>query len=286
MVNLCALCPNDCKIDRDNKVGFCSTGSKIKIAKYYPHMFEEPPVSGTKGSGTIFFCGCSLKCVFCQNFIVSRNQTGKEISVEELAKIFAELEDKGVHNINLVNPTHYWDKIIDALKLYRPNIPILANTHGYERIDVLEKVSPYIDVWLPDMKYFSSALSMRYSKKSDYFEVASKALEFLIENNPPIYEDGLIKKGVIVRHLILPQSSSDSKQIIDWFLPFKDKASISVMSQYTPFGEIDNYPELKRKITKREYNSVIDYALSLGISDMFVQEDLSADEKYIPTWDF
>lgn len=286
MKNLCALCPNDCKINRGDKFGFCSVGNKIKIAKYYPHMFEEPPVSGTKGSGTIFFCGCSLKCVFCQNYKVSRSQTGKEITTKELAKIFRELEELGVHNINLVNPTHYWDKIIDALNVYRPNIPILANTHGYERLDVLNRVAPYIDVWLPDMKYFSPELSMRYSKKSDYFEVASKAIEFMINNTSPVYEYGLIKKGVIVRHLILPQSVSDSKKIIDWFLPFKDRASISVMSQYTPFGEIDNYPELNRKITKREYNSVVDYALSLDINDMFVQEDLSADEKYIPKWDF
>lgn len=286
MENLCALCPNDCKINRGDKLGFCGVGDKIKIAKYYPHMFEEPPVSGTKGSGTIFFCGCSLKCVFCQNYKVSRSKTGKEITTKELSRIFRELEELGVHNINLVNPTHYWDKIIDALKIYRPNIPILANTHGYERLDVLNRVAPYIDVWLPDMKYFSPALSMRYSKKSDYFEVASKAIEFMINHASPVYEDGLIKKGVIVRHLILPQSVSDSKKIIDWFLPFKDRASISVMSQYTPFGEIDNYPELNRKITKREYNSVVDYALSLDITDMFVQEDLSADEKYIPTWDF
>ena len=286
MENKCTLCPNACAVDRSKNLGACLSGEKLKIAKYYLHPFEEPPVSGTNGSGTIFFTGCALKCVFCQNYELSRNQTGKEITTGELADIFKELEDRGAHNVNLVNPTHYWGKIIDALDIYKPNIPILANSHGYESIETLKKIDGYIDVYLPDIKYFSSTLSKRYSGRENYFNVASKAIEFMIENNPTVYEGDLIKKGVIVRHLVLPQATSDSKKVLDWFAQFKDKASISIMSQYTPYGDLENFPELKRKITKREYNSVIDYALSLEIENMFVQEMKSADEVFIPKWDF
>lgn len=286
MANFCEQCPNLCKADRNNGVGACGTDNQIKIAKYYLHPFEEPPVSGKNGSGTVFFCGCSLKCVFCQNFEVSRNLTGKVISPKELADIFRELENRGAHNINLVNPTHYWEQIIEALKIYRPNIPIVANTHGYERVEVLEKVNPYIDVYLPDMKYFSESLSMRYSKKKNYFSVCKKAIEFMIKSKPLIFDGELIKQGVIVRHLILPQGTSDSKKIVEWFSEFKDSAYLSLMSQYTPFGEIDNYPELKRKVTKREYDGVVDYALSLGIENMFIQDTKSSSTEYIPQWDF
>lgn len=283
----CSLCPNGCNIDKKTQKGFCGTDDKIRIAKYYLHPYEEPIISGKNGSGTVFFCGCSLKCAFCQNYELSRNLRGKEISVNELAEIFKELESKGAHNINLVNPTHYSDKIIQALDIYKPNIPIVYNTHGYENIKILEKINNYVDVFLPDIKYFSEFLSFRYSKKADYFEKASKAIEFMIQNKPLIFgDDGLIKQGVIVRHLVLPQATSDSKKILDWFYTLKDKAFINVMSQYTPFGEIDEFPELKRKITAREYDTVIDYAIALGIENMFYQEQDSADEKYIPEWDF
>ncbi|MBO5285464.1 MAG: radical SAM protein [Clostridia bacterium] len=286
MNNLCNLCPNNCNVNRREVVGYCKSYETLKIAKYYLHPFEEPPVSGKNGSGTVFFTGCSLRCRFCQNFEVSRNLRGKEISVIELADIFKELETLGAHNINLVNPTHYTDKIIEAFNIYKPDIPIVVNTHGYERIETLCKLNPYVDVYLPDMKYYSEKVSDRYTGKKDYFKVAKEALEFMIESKPKIYQDGLIKQGVIVRHLILPLNTDDSKHIIDWFTPFKDKATFSLMSQYTPFGDIDNYPELKRKITKREYRTVLDYALTSGLSDMFVQDFESADTKYIPNWDY
>ncbi len=283
----CSLCPNGCKIDKETTKGACGTDNKIRIAKFYLHSFEEPVISGTRGSGTVFFCGCSLKCAFCQNFELSRNLRGKEITVNELAEIFKTLESNGAHNINLVNPTHYSDKIIEALKIYRPNIPIVYNTHGYENIEVLEKLNDYIDVYLPDVKFYSPAVSKRYTGKENYFEVASKAVEFMAKSK--IYatdKDGLIKSGVIVRHLVLPQNTSDSKKILDWFLKIKDKAYVDVMSQYTPFGDIEKFPELQRKITKREYNSVIDYAISIGIENMFYQKQISASEEYIPKWDF
>ena len=282
----CSLCPVQCGADKKIKSGFCGTDDNIKIAKYYLHKFEEPVVSGTNGSGTIFFCGCSLKCVFCQNYELSRNLRGKTISVNELADIFKQLEDMGAHNINFVNPTHYSDKIVQALKIYKPKIPIVYNTHGYERVEILEKIFDYIDVFLPDMKFFSPIISKRYTGRENYFEVASTAIEFMAKKPLIFGQDGLIKSGVIVRHLVLPQGVSDSKKILDWFSKIKDDAYINVMSQYTPFGNIDNFPELKRRITNREYESVIDYAISLDIKNMYWQKLESADEKYIPKWDF
>ena len=244
-------------------------------------------ISGVNGSGTIFFCGCSLKCVFCQNYELSRSLRGKTITTRELANIFKELEDLGAHNINLVNPTHYSNKIIEALEIYRPNIPIVYNTHGYENIEVLKKIDKYIDAYLPDIKFFSPTLSKRYTGKENYFEVASKAIEFMANSKPYLLDNnGIIKSGVVVRHLVLPQAVSDSKKILDWFCSIKDKAYINVMSQYTPFGKIDNFPELKRKVTAREYENVLDYAMSLGIENMFYQDFQSASTEYSPQWDF
>ena len=287
MTNLCNLCPNGCKIDKTKSKGFCGTDDNLVIAKYYLHKFEEPMISGHNGSGTIFFCGCSLKCVFCQNYELSRSLRGKTITTQELADIFKELESLGAHNINLVNPTHYSDKIVEALKIYRPNIPIVYNTHGYENIEVLDKLNDYIDIYLPDIKFFSPTLSKRYTGKENYFEVASKALEFMANSKPYFLGDnGILKSGVIIRHLVLPQGVSDSKKILDWFVSIKDKAYINVMSQYTPFGKIDAFPELKRKVTTREYENVLDYAMSLGIENMFYQDKQSASTDYIPTWDF
>ncbi len=287
MNNYCSLCPNTCKVDKAKSKGYCGTNSDIVIAKYYLHKFEEPVISGHNGSGTIFFCGCSLKCVFCQNFELSRSMRGKTISVQELADIFKELENMGAHNINLVNPTHYSDKIFEALKIYKPNIPIVYNTHGYENIEILKKLNDYIDIYLPDIKFFSQSLSQRYTKKLDYFEVASKAIEFMVKSKPFILgDDNMLKQGVLVRHLVLPQGISDSKKILDWYQSIKDSAYINIMSQYTPFGEIDGYPELKRKLTKREYESVLDYAMSLSIDKMYYQDSKSASTEYIPSWDY
>ena len=285
--NLCHLCPNECAVDRKTENGFCGVNDKVRIAKYYLHPFEEPIISGKNGSGTIFFCGCSLKCVFCQNYELSRNLRGKDITVNELANIFRQLEDMGAHNINLVNPTHYSDKIYKAFELYKPKIPVVYNTHGYEKIDVLDKMNEFVDVYLPDIKFFSPDLSFRYTGKKDYFEKASKAIEFMANSKPLIFDqNGLIKSGVIARHLVLPLGVSDSKKILEWFCSIKDKAYINVMSQYTPFGKIDNFKELQRTITKREYSSVIDYAISLDIKNMFYQEQQSASKKYIPVWDY
>ncbi len=282
----CHLCPIKCGANKRLNKGYCGTDNNIRIAKYYLHPFEEDVISGTNGSGTVFFCGCSLKCVFCQNYELSRNLRGKEISILELADIFKKLEDMGAHNINLVNPTHYSNGIIEALDIYKPNIPIVYNTHGYENIEILERIDPYIDIYLPDIKFYSPTLSKRYTGRENYFEVASKAIEFMANKPYILGDNGLLKSGTIVRHLVLPQGVWDSKKILDWFSRIKEKAYINVMSQYTPFGDIKNYPELNRKLTKREYDAVIDYAITLDIKNMYYQEQQSASKKYIPKWDF
>ncbi len=281
----CNLCPNACNADRTASAGVCGVDDRIRIAKYYLHPFEEPVLSGKNGSGTIFFCGCSLKCVFCQNYAVSRAERGKIISVTELAEIFRELEERGAHNINLVTPTHYAHRIVEALKLYRPHIPVVWNTHGYETEETLTFIAPYADIFLTDVKYFTPETAKRYCGKADYFAYASRAAEIMCEK-PLIFQDGMMQSGTIVRHLVLPQNVEDSLRILDWFAPLKDKAYLSLMSQYTPFGKIDAFPELQRKITKREYHKVLDHALSLGIENIFVQELKSSGGEYIPAWDY
>ena len=282
----CDLCPNNCGIDRQLKQGFCGVGDEIKIASYSLHFFEEPVISGTKGSGTIFFCGCSLKCVFCQNYSLSRNQRGKVISVNQLVDIFKELEDLGAHNINLVNPTHYSQKIIEALDIYKPKIPIVYNTHGYENLFSLKTIDKYVDIYLPDLKFCDENVAYKYCGKKNYFCIASKAVEFMAEKPLKFSKDGLIESGTIVRHLCLPQNVNDSLKIIDWFEGIKDKAYLHIMSQYTPFGEIDNFPELKRKLTKREYDKVVDYCIAKDINNAFIQDLESSGTAYIPDWKF
>lgn len=281
----CNLCPNACNAERSASAGVCGVSDKLKIAKYYLHPFEEPVLSGKRGSGTVFFCGCSLRCAFCQNYEVSRALRGKEISVRELADIFAELEGRGAHNINLVTPTHYARSVVQALNLYRPHIPVVWNTHGYETEETLRFVAPYVDVYLTDVKFFSPETAKRYCGRENYFAYASRAAEIMCEK-PLVFEDGMMVSGTIVRHLVLPQNVGDTLKILDWFAPLKDKAYLSLMSQYTPFGKIGALPELQRKITKREYKKALDHALSLGIENIFVQKTASSGEKYIPEWDY
>ena len=282
----CNLCPNNCNSDRDKLKGFCGCDNNVKIAKYYLHPFEEPVISGKNGSGTVFFCGCSLKCVFCQNYELSRNLRGKIISVSELANIFRELEERGANNINLVNPTHYVDKIISAFNIYKPNIPVVYNSHGYEKIETLNKIDKYVDIYLPDLKYYSPAVSKRYSKKENYFDVAKEAILFMANKKLEFFDNGLLKSGTIVRHLVLPQNVADSKKIVDFLSTIKDKIYVNIMSQYTPFGDISAFPELQRKITKREYDAVLSYAENSGFTNLFYQKIESADTAYIPVWDY
>ena len=285
-MNGCSLCPLDCNADRTNGAGACNANDKIKIAKYYLHPFEEPIISGKNGSGTVFFCGCSLKCVFCQNYEVSRNERGKYISEKELADIFRQLEDAGAANINLVSPTQYSDKIIAALKLYKPKIPVCYNTHGYEKVEIIDLLADFVDIFLPDLKYVSPSRSLRYSGVKNYFEYAYPAIKEMIRSKPCVLgEDGLLKRGVIVRHLILPQNLDETRKVLTALKEIVGDAYLSLMSQYTPFGEL-RYPELKRRITLREYQTAIDFARAQGFDKMFLQEFSSQSTEFIPKWDY
>lgn len=283
----CTLCPVECGANRLRGVGKCGV-SGLRIAKYYLHPFEEPCISFQKGSGTIFFTGCNLRCKFCQNYEVSRAQRGKPITTQELADIFKELEDMGAENISLVTPSHLIAYLVGAFELYQPKIPVVYNTGSYEKIDALKRIDPFVDVYLPDMKFYSSALSKRYLGKEDYFDRASEAIAFMANSKPlKMTDDGKMLSGCIVRHLVMPLCTADSKAVLKWFARELPKDTyLSLMSQYTPFGEIEGFPELSRGVTAREYNAVVDAAFALGIDRIFVQERKSSGEKYIPKWDF
>ncbi len=282
----CKLCPVECGADRINGVGACGASS-LRVAKYYLHPFEEPCISFEKGSGTIFFSGCNLRCAFCQNYEVSRAKRGKEITPQGLADIFKELEDMGAENLSLVTPSHLIAYLVPAFELYRPKIPVVYNTGGYEKIDVLTRIDPFVDIYLPDMKFYSSALSKRYLGKENYFDIASQAISFMARKPLKMTEQGKMLSGCIVRHLVMPLCVNDSKTILKWFKKELPKDTyLSLMSQYTPFGNIEGMPELSRKITPREYDSVVSTAFSLGLENLFVQERGSSGEQYIPQWDF
>ncbi len=284
-LNRCTLCPVECGVNRLEKNGAC--GAKgLRIAKYYLHPFEEPCISFKNGSGTIFFCGCNLRCAFCQNYEVSRAQRGKEITPSELADIFKELEDRGAENISLVTPSHFIPYLVRAFEIYKPKIPVVYNTSSYEKISSLEMIDKYIDIYLPDMKFYSSALSKRYLGKEDYFQVASKAIAFMAKKPLRMREDGKMLSGTIVRHLTMPLCTADSKQILRWFTTLPSTTYLSLMSQYTPFGDIKDFPELSRPVTAREYNAVVNEAFDLGIEKLFLQERNSSSQAYIPKWDF
>ena len=282
----CFLCPNLCGAARAKTAGKCGVTNQIKIAKYYLHRYEEPIISGENGAGTVFFCGCSLQCAFCQNYEVSRNERGKTVTVKELAEIFKRLEEDGAATIDLVTPTQYSLQIAEALDIYKPKIPVVYNTHGYERTEVLEIIDKYVDIYLPDLKYYSPARAKRYCGKENYFPVAIKAIEFMIKRKPIVEEDGKLKQGVIVRHLVLPENLDETGKILTALKPIIGDAYLSLMSQYTPFGKIDGLKELQRKITRREYARAVNIVESLGFEKVFLQEFSSQSEEFIPDWDF
>ena len=282
----CKLCPVECGVNREERAGACGV-SGLKIAKYYLHPFEEPCISFKNGSGTIFFSGCNLRCAFCQNYEVSRAERGKEITPYQLADIFRELEDKGAENISLVTPSHIVPYLQKAFTLYRPKIPVVYNTGSYEKVETLKRIDEYVDIYLPDMKFYSPTLSKRYLGKEDYFDVASEAIAFMANKPLRMTDTGKMLSGVIVRHLIMPLCTSDSKSLLRWFArELSKEVYLSLMSQYTPFGKIENYPELSRTITAREYDAVVQTAFDLGIERLFLQERNSAKTAYIPQWDF
>lgn len=283
----CTLCPRSCGADRTKSPGLCGGGALPRIARAALHYWEEPCISGTGGSGTIFFSGCNLGCVYCQNRDISRGMTGKEITVRRLSEIFRELEEKGAHNINLVTPTHYVHSITEALDLYRPHIPVVYNCGGYESLETLGLLQDYVDVYLTDIKYFSPEYSRKYSDAGDYFDTAFAAAEAMIaRTGPPIYEDGLMKKGVIIRHLVLPSLRKDSMAVLDRLaeLP-KDSFVLSLMSQYTPIPGLEPFPEINRRVTSFEYNSVVEHAVKLGLTNGYTQDRRSAEKEYTPPFD-
>ena len=282
----CKICPVECGANRVLGVGACGV-SELKIAKYYLHPFEEPCISFEKGSGTIFFSGCNLRCPYCQNFEVSRAQRGKTITPMQLADIFKELEDMGAENISLVTPTHVVPYLVTAFKLYKPKIPVVYNSGGYEKISTLRLIEEFVDIWLPDMKFYSSALSKRYLGRENYFDVANEAITYMAQKPLKLTKHGKMLSGCVVRHLVMPLCSGDSKAIVKWFArALPTSTYLSLMSQYTPLKQTENYPELNRKITAREYQSVVDCALEAGIEKLFIQSRQSSNETYIPKWDY
>lgn len=282
---VCTQCPVACKADREKAVGACGVRG-VKIAKFGLHPYEEPPVSFKNGSGCIFFCGCSLKCAFCQNYELSRNLRGKEITVAELADIFKRLEDMGAENINLVNPTHYLRHIAGAMELYRPKIPVVYNTHGYETEEALKIADGFTDIWLTDLKFIDPALSSRYTARRDYAEYALPAVKFMAQKPLKMRDDGKMLSGCIVRHLVLPLAAYDSVEVVKFVSALPQSVYFSLMSQYTPFGDIEKFKELQRRITVREYERVLAAVRESGLENVYIQELSAADETYIPDWDF
>lgn len=286
---ICQMCPRKCGAERNSEIGkgVCKMPKSPMVARAGLHMWEEPCISGSRGSGTVFFSGCSLGCVFCQNNEISHKNFGKIIKVERLAEIFKELEAKGAHNINLVNPTHYVHAIKQAVGIYRPKVPIVYNSGGYDTVETIAEVSEFVDIFLMDMKYRNSKHALDYSKAADYPEVAAKALlkcaELIREN---VFDDsGIMQKGLIIRHLILPQCTNDAIAVIDWVENHIPWAVFSLMSQYTPIGDLESYKEINRKITKREYRKVLDHAADSKIEMIYTQELSSGSEMFIPTFD-
>lgn len=293
LLESCKLCPRSCGVNRlKDKVGYCGAGKNIRVARAALHYWEEPCISGSIGSGTVFFSYCTLKCVFCQNYNISQCSYGKEITIDRLAEIFLELQEKGALNINLVTPTHYVPQIVEALKIAKGRglkLPIIYNSSGYEKVETIKLLKGYIDVYLPDMKYFDNKYSIKYSKAKDYFLYAKEAIDEMINQVGEVEFDknGIIKKGVIIRHLMLPGLLFDSKKIIDYIhSTYGNKVYISIMNQYTPLEHVKIYPELNRPLNQKHYEALIDYAVSIGVENGFIQEEGTDKESFIPLFDF
>ena len=285
----CEICPFRCKVNRlSGQVGRCGCGDKIRVAKYQLHYFEEPCISGKSGSGTVFFSNCNFKCIFCQNYKISQEGKGNEVTIEELANIFLKLQQEGANNINLVTPTMYAYQIIEAIKLARMNglnLPIIYNSNGYENVETLRDLRGYVDVYLPDLKYYADELAIKYSKAPNYFETATKAILEMIDQVgiPEFDENGMIKKGVIIRHLVLPGHIQNSKHILKWLKEnVEGKAYVSVMAQYFPTYKAKEDEYLNRKLTRKEYSEIEQYLYLLDIQNGYMQELGKHEEEYVP----
>ena len=287
----CNICPRKCNIDRTIYKGYCGMDDTLVVARAALHMWEEECISGKEGSGAVFFAGCNLRCVFCQNRNISKNGARKTITIDRLADIFCELQKKGANNINLVTPTHYTKQIMAALDIAKDkglNIPVVYNCGGYESIDTIKELKGYVDIFLPDFKYVDKNISKKYSNCEDYFDVAKKGLAAMYEivGNPQFDERGMMKKGVIVRHLMLPGHVKDSKSVLKYLHEtYGNNIYISIMSQYTPLVDKDKYKEIARKLYPAEYKRLVDYAIDIGIVNGFIQEGDVADESFIPEFD-
>ena len=291
-VKLCNMCPRECNVDRGlGKIGFCKVPNQIKVSRAALHFWEEPCISGKEGSGAVFFSGCNLRCVYCQNRKIAEGVYGREITVDRLAAIFLELQDKGANNINLVTPSHYVLQIIEALNIAKEKglkLPVVYNSSAYEKVRTLQLLEGYVDVYLPDFKYMDKGLSAKYSAAENYSDVAKRAIEEMVRQvgKPKFDEHGILQKGVVVRHLVLPGCVRDSKEVIRYLhSTYKNDIFISILSQFTPMKGLNKYPEINRKVSKKEYEEVVDFAIDIGVENGFIQEGDVAEESFIPDFD-
>ncbi len=288
----CQICPRYCNVNRiKQEIGLCGATDKIKVARISLHQWEEPPISGKNGSGAIFFSGCNMKCIFCQNYHISTKNFGTILTIEELANKMIDLQRQKAHNINLITPTHYIPQIIKAIQLAKKkglSIPIVYNSSGYENIESLKMLNGLIDIYLPDLKYYDDILAMRYSKAPNYFEIVTKAIQEMYNQVglPKFDQNGILQKGIIVRHLLLPEQLEDSKKIIHYlYNSYQDKIFISIMNQYTPIKQVRNIEELNHKVNKKDYDILVNYACSLNIKNAFIQQGDTAKDSFIPEFD-
>ena len=290
-MSICNICPRNCNVDRSVVKGFCGVFDTVKISRAALHMWEEPCISGEKGSGTVFFSGCNMRCIFCQNKEISLEGFGKEITIQRLCDIFLELQAKGALNINLVTPTHYTTQIIQAVKLAKAKgltLPILYNTGSYEKVETIKMLEGIVDIWLPDFKYIDEEAAVKYAQSPHYPEYAKAVIDEMVRQQPECVfdEDGIIQKGVIIRHLVLPGQVKAAKKIMKYLHNrYGEKVFISIMSQYVPCNDLSSCPEIDRKLTWDEYYEVVDYAVDQGIENGFIQEEEAADESFIPPFD-
>ena len=292
MMSDCRLCPRECGANREKEErGYCLSGGTLKVARAALHFWEEPCLCKDKGSGTVFFSGCNLRCVYCQNRDIALSQNGKAITKERLVEIFFELKEKGALNINLVTPSHYIFPIAESIKTAKDkgfSLPFVYNTSAYEKAETLKALDGLIDIYMPDFKYWTSEAGAKYSHAPDYPERAKEAIDEMIRQCPEcIYDkDGVLKKGVIVRHMLIPNHVYDAKRIIKYlFSTYGEKIIYSIMSQYTPMSHFDDFPELNRTVTKKEYNSLLDFCIELGIENAYIQGHHSAEESFVPSFD-
>lgn len=283
----CTLCPNNCKADRARGVGLCHAPAEALICRAALHPWEEPIISGTRGSGTVFFAGCSLSCVFCQNYEISHRTAGRVYTVDELISAMRRLVDEGAHNINFVNPTHYAHILKDVLTRYRPPVPVVYNSGGYDKVEALRELEGLVDIYLPDLKYLSPDIALRYSGRRNYPEVATAAIdEMLRQTGAPLVADGIMRRGVIVRHLVLPGQSDEGVRVMKYLTErYGERIYISAMSQYIPHGRAHEFPEINRRLLPIEYKRAVAALRRSGQKNCFIQEESSADEEYIPDFE-